>query len=93
MDEVELPREGTLFSYTIVRMPSANFPPGHVVGYVSLRDDLRIFAPLNFEAGSAPEIDQTLRLEIAPLWQDENNAAIVGYRFSPVGSSGAKPDA
>jgi uncharacterized protein len=84
MEDVELPQEGTLFSFTIMSMPSANFPAGHRVGYVTLLDDLRLFTPLHYEPGQMPKIGEKLKVELAPLWQGEGGVGVVGYRFTPI---------
>lgn len=77
---IELPSKGKLFSFTVVHMPSTNFPPGHTIGYVELLPKVRIFAPLRFGSAELPEIGQQMMLEFAPLWNEEGRD-ILAYRF------------
>jgi uncharacterized OB-fold protein len=91
LEEMDLPREGTLFSYTIIGMPGVHFAPGHIVGYIQLLEGLRVFAPLAAVDGSALAVGQRFELEITSLWQDETGREVTGYRFVPsTGAAGAE---
>ncbi|MFT3866662.1 MAG: OB-fold domain-containing protein [Solirubrobacterales bacterium] len=59
----ELPREGTLYAYSVIHVapPPREVPFG--VGYVDLEGDVRVFAHLAADAGVAP--GDTVRLEPA----------------------------
>jgi uncharacterized OB-fold protein len=83
LDETDLPREGTLFSYTIIAMPSVHFAAGHIVAYIELLVGLRVFAPLAAVDGADLAVGQRFKLEIASLWQDETGGEVTGYRFVP----------
>jgi len=83
LKEVDLPRRGTLFSFTTVQVRSSNFGPGHTVGYVELADGVRVFAPLVASKEQPPEVGQHVRLEISPLWRVHDDTEVIGYRFVP----------
>lgn len=87
LDEVDLPREGTLFSYTIIAMPGVHFAPGHVVGYIELLEGLRVFAPLAAVDDCTLAVGQRFKMEITSLWRDETGREVTGYRFVPSAST------
>ena len=45
MEDIVLSRQGTLYAYTIGRLPSTHFKPPYVVGLVDLPEGIRVFAP------------------------------------------------
>ena len=89
LEPTRLPKTGTLFSYTVMHLPSANFPPGHMVGYVLIEPGVRVFAPLNYPPERQPQVGDKMALEIAPLWHDETRGDVVAYRFRPEPIAGA----
>ena len=90
MEETALSREGTLYSYTIMR----NRPPGDykgpdnpfepfVAGLVELPEGIAILAPVagvNFED---VKINMKLKLSIEELYQDEMGRSVLSYKFRP----------
>ena len=82
MEEVVLSKRGTLYSYTITRVPVGKFPIPYAIGMITLPEKVRIFAPLiigkeEFTVGSEME------MEIATLWTEEDKN-IIGYKFKTV---------
>ena len=82
MEEKVLSKRGTLYSYTITRVPLPRFPTPHALGFVTLPDKVRIFTPLiigekDFEVGAEME------MEIATLWT-EGDKNVLGYKFKAV---------
>lgn len=84
-EQVELSTEGALFTWSTVRMPSANFDPPYTVGYVRLPEGVLVFAPLQLTEGAPPRIGQRARLEVGPSWTDrESGNPVRAYRFALV---------
>ena len=82
MGEVELSKKGTLYSFTITRLPVARFPVPHALGIIILPEKVRLTAPLvmgdrDFEVGAEME------MVITTLWT-EDNKNIIGYKFKMV---------
>ena len=82
MEEIELSKRGTLYSYTITRVPVPKFPTPHAVGMITLPEKVRLTAPLvigeeDFKVGSEME------MEICTLWTEED-CDVVGYKFKAV---------
>lgn len=82
MVEVELSQRGTLYSYTITRVPVGKFPVPHAIGFISLPENVRLAAPLvigekDFKVGTEME------MVIDTLWQEEDHN-VIGYKFKAV---------
>ena len=82
LEEIVLSKKGTLYSYTITRVPVGKYPIPHAVGMITLPEKVRLTAPLvigeeDFKIGSEMEI------EICTLWTEED-CDIVGYKFKAV---------
>lgn len=82
VDVVELGADATLFCETTVHMKTPRFAAGYRVGYVTLADGVRVFSQLRAVEGKPLRIGMPMKLEIAPLWQ-EDGQDIRAYRFYP----------
>ncbi|NMO05142.1 hypothetical protein HH308_28390 [Gordonia sp. TBRC 11910] len=79
--QIALGRRAELICATTVRMATANFDAGHVVGYVRVEAGVRVFAPLAHELADAPP-GTLLTVDVGPLWT-EGGDDIRAYRFIP----------
>jgi len=80
VEPVELPKTGTIFAHTTVRMPAANFKPPYSIGYVELDGGPRIFA--HFEV--SPEqlkIGTRVELLVKSLWEEQGQP-VIAYCFT-----------
>ncbi len=71
-DGIELPRRGTLYSYTVVRMkPPFGLPAPYAVGYVDFAGvDLRVFMLLDPDVIGTLRIGMKLEITSGPLGID-----------------------
>jgi uncharacterized OB-fold protein len=82
----ELPREGQLYSFTVVHTAPAGFTTPYHLGYVDLPNDVRVLAQLRpNEAPFAPG-DQ-VELDIAPIRVLGDGTPVESYVFRPVGAA------
>lgn len=97
LEEVELPRHGTLWSFTTQRFrPPAppyagaddaeSFEP-FTVGYVELPDALLIEARLTEPDHEKLSIGQKMELRIVPFGTDADGNETMIYAFAPVGAA------
>jgi uncharacterized OB-fold protein len=82
LDELVLSKRGTLYSYTITRVPVGRYPIPHAVGMITLPEKVRLTAPLimgedDFKIGAEME------MEICTLWEEEDRD-VIGYKFRAV---------
>ena len=83
LDEITLSRKGTLYSYSAVEMPCANFKPPYAVGFVDMPEGVRIFGQLDIKEKLSFKIGMEMEIYVDTLWQ-EGGKDIIGYRFSPL---------
>jgi len=83
ISEFVLGSECKLFSFTTVHMKTLHFDPPYSIGYVDFPEGVRVFGPI---AGNGHDlkIGMKLKVEIAPLWTEEDGTPILGHRFVPV---------
>jgi uncharacterized OB-fold protein len=82
MERFRLSREGKLYSFTVVHMPSEHFKPPYAVGWVELPEGIRVFSPIRHWKENPLEIGMDMELEIENLWE-EGEKQVIGYIFRP----------
>ena len=82
LERVNLGRNGKLYSFTIVHMPSEHFEPPYAVGWIELAEGIRIFSQIRGWQEHPLEIGMDMELAVEKLW-DEEEKEIIGYTFRP----------
>ena len=83
MEEIELSRCGTLYTYTILRVGEEHYDPPHPLGIIDFPlERVRVTAPLVWRE-EGYEIGQTMEVVPDVLWEEEERA-VTGYRFRVV---------
>jgi uncharacterized protein len=72
VEEADLGREGTLYSFTVIRTkPPLGLPQPYCVGYIDLKGKaLRVFGLLDAKAADQLRVGLPVRLAVAPLGLD-----------------------
>lgn len=85
LDEVCIGNEGSIYSYTIVRIkPPFGLPSPYSVGYIDLkRINLRIFCLLDPTQINLLQINMSVILVVAPFGCDENGNSRLRPYFTP----------
>jgi uncharacterized OB-fold protein len=73
-----MPREGTLYSFTVVHVGPTTWEKPFAVGYVDLSNGVRVFSHLR---GSELQIGQPVELAIAEIGKNAEGAAIITSVF------------
>jgi uncharacterized OB-fold protein len=73
-----MPREGTLYSFTVVHVGPKTWEKPFAVGYVDLSNGVRVFTHLR---GPGLQIGQSVELEIAQIGEDAEGVAIMTFVF------------
>ena len=82
MEKLTLSRRGTLYSFTVVHMPSEHFEPPYTIGWIELPEGIRIFSPIRYRQEQALKIGMAMELSVEKLW-DEQEKDVMGYVFRP----------
>ena len=85
LELVHLSRDGKLYTYTTVYLPSEHFPPPYAVGWIELPEGIRVFSQVRGWQERPLKIDMDMRMTIEKLWQD-GDREVIGYVFRPDGS-------
>lgn len=81
LEHISLSREGTLESYTTVRMPAGRIAAPYTVGYVKVAQNVRIFAPIESE-GRTLKVGMAMCLAVYLLGAPPDQS--LAYCFRPV---------
>ena len=81
-----LSQKGTLYTYTIVHMPSEHFEPPYAVGWIELPEGTRIFSQIRGWQEHPLKTGMDMELHFENLWEEEEKA-VIGYVFRPFVSS------
>lgn len=82
MEKWTLSRKGTLYSFTVVHMPSEHFEPPYVIGWIELPEGIRVFSPIRFTQEHSLRIGMAMELSVEKLWEVEEKG-VLGYVFRP----------
>lgn len=83
LERVPLARQGTLYTYTVVRQSTPEFPVPYLLGYVDLPDGVRVLGRLSGLGEDEARIGMALRLVTHSVGSDEEGHEVVGYSFQP----------
>ena len=82
LERLNLSRNGKLYSFTIVHMPSEHFQPPYAIGWIELPEGIRIFSQIRGWQEQPLKIGMKMQIQIETLWQEGENE-ITGYVFRP----------
>ena len=82
MERLHLSRNGKLYSFTIVHMPSEHFEPPYAIGWIELQEGIRIFSQIRCWQEHPLKTGMDMELAIEKLW-DEGEKEVTGYTFRP----------
>jgi uncharacterized OB-fold protein len=84
LEVIRLSREGILYSFSTVRVPSPGFDSPYLVGYVDLPEGVRIFAQLAATTDEVTVNDRMILVE-GPIRRMPDGSPVLGYKFAPTG--------
>ena len=84
MEEIEFPKTGILYTYTVTRRPVEKWPADHGICQITFPDaKARIIGPLHMKSSDADvRIGEEMSLIFEKYW-DEGDDEVYGYSFCP----------
>ena len=81
-EKLSLSRTGTLFSFSITRVPVGPYKPPIITGYIDLPEGIRVFGQIRADVG---EIKTGLHLSMKTgvLWTEKDGTEVIGYYYAP----------
>jgi uncharacterized OB-fold protein len=83
MEDVALSRDGTLYSFSVVRTASHGFDAPYAVGYVDLAEGPRVFGHLDGWQDAEIALDSPVNLYAGPIGRDSQGDTLLSVRFRP----------
>lgn len=83
VSDVDLPTEGTLYSWSTVHVAPSNWHTPYIAGYVDLAPQVRVFAHIVDTDGADMAMDMPVQLVAAELGREADGTPVVSYAFTP----------
>lgn len=81
LDQVVLSPVGKLYSYSIVHVPPAGYPPVYTIGYVDYPEGVRVFGQVKATSSAEVTPDMPVRTEVAEIRREADGTPVLGFRF------------
>lgn len=83
VEEYELPREGTLYSYTVTTLSPLRQEGTLILGYVDLMPEVRVFAQIEVDPKEV-HCDMPVVLTPSEPIKAPNGAEVLAFKFKPL---------
>jgi uncharacterized protein len=84
INEIELARGGTLYSYSIVHAARKGWKSPYIVAYIDLDDGVRVCGQLDRACDEEPVLGARVALTIGPLRESVDGKVYHAHRFTMV---------
>jgi len=82
LEKVALSTVGTLFSFSVTRVPVGPYKPPIIGGYIDLPEGTRIFGQIHADLETVRN-GMKLKVETGTLWTEKDGTEVVGYYYVP----------
>jgi uncharacterized protein len=91
VEKAPLSTTGTVFSFSVTRVPVGRFKPPIIGGYIDLPEGARVFGQIRADVGHV-RTGMKVRVETGVLWTEKDGTEVLGYYYVPCEAScgGAK---
>ncbi|MFM1813491.1 MAG: hypothetical protein RLZ98_186 [Pseudomonadota bacterium] len=81
IEKVQLPRTGTLYSFTVVHVARKGWRVPYVIAYIDLEEGVRVSAPIACDPSSPPPIGCTVELDVKEIYRQEDGTPVLSHCF------------
>jgi len=82
VEKVPLSTEGTVFSYSVTRVPVGPFKPPIIGAYINLPEGTRVFGQIHANEEEV-KAGMKVRVETGILWTEKDGTEVLGYYYVP----------
>ena len=82
VEKTPLSTIGTLFSFSITRVPVGHYKPPIIGGYVDLPEGTRLFGQIRAHEQDV-KTGMKLKVETGVLWTEKDGTEVLGYYYVP----------
>jgi len=79
----------SLYTFTIVNMPTEHYDPPYTIGWVEFPAGVRVFGQIKDWERQPLKIGINMELVIGTLWEEEDKE-IIGYKFKPLSKNDSR---
>lgn len=81
-EKLPLSTTGTVFSFSVTRVPVGRFRPPIIGGYIDLPEGTRIFGQIHADLKDI-KTGMKVRVETGVLWTEKDGTEVLGYYYVP----------
>ncbi len=82
VEKVPLSTMGTLFSFSVTRVPVSSYKPPIIGGYIDLPEGTRIFGQIRADLKDV-KTGMKVKVETGVLWKEKDDTEVLGYYYVP----------
>lgn len=82
VEKVPLSTTGTLFSFSITRVPVGPYKPPFIGGYIDLPEGTRVFGQIHANIDDV-KTGMQVKVETGIIWTDKDGTKNIGYYYVP----------
>jgi uncharacterized OB-fold protein len=87
LEKVPLSTIGTLFSFSVTRVPVGPYIPPIIGGYIDLPEGTRVFGQIHANVEDM-KTGMKLKVETGIIWTEKDETKVLGYYYVPWTESG-----
>jgi uncharacterized OB-fold protein len=80
--KVPLNTRGTLFSFSVTRVPVGPYKPPIIGGYIDLPEGVRLFGQIHANVEDV-KTGMTVKMETGIIWTEKDGTEVLGYYYVP----------
>lgn len=87
--KIPLSQQGTVFSFSVTRVPVGPYKPPVVGGYVDLPEGTRVYGQIK----AGPEnvkVGMKVKVETGVIWTEKDGKEVIGYYYVPLDEGGTE---
>ena len=81
-EKVPLSTTGTVFSFSVTRVPVGSFKPPIIGGYIDLPEGTRLFGQIKADVKHV-KTGMWVRAETGVIWTEKDGTEVLGYYYVP----------
>ena len=82
VEKVPLSTVGTLFSFSVTRVPVGSYKPPIIGGYIDLPEGTRVFGQIRANVKDV-KTGMKVKVETGVIWTEKDGKEVLGYYYVP----------
>ena len=82
IEKVQIATEGTVYSWSVTRVPVGGYKPPFIGAYIDLTDGVRIFAQVKTDPDTM-KTGMKVKVETGVIYTEKDGTEVLGYYYVP----------